>query len=513
MAPSVHLPSRGAEKNSINPFTTYIYDVIMCIMTDRKETPGIAANNPRSEQHSGAVTPECSLSCHSTAAPSERKDDYVELRELKALELAARARILFNNGFWVVPSQTAPAASYRVTIDPPSCECEDFVLRQQSCKHVIAARFVYERQGGNSAPALDTDAVPKKPVFKQDWPAYGRAQKIEKRRVQELLRDLVSRLPERERDPRRRGPKPHRVCDAIMAMALKVYCGLSSRRLHTDMEIAFEKGYTTKLVPGPKVTAFFEDEYYTPILKDLITFSATPLRPLETRFAIDSSGFSSSCYEDYFDYKHGSGMPRRRCTWVKCHIASGVKTHCVTAIRIMDKDAADSPQFVPLLRETKKGFEIGEVSADKAYASLENFEEIAACGGQGYIAFKSNATGGVGGMFEKAFHMFMANRDEYLDRYHERSNVESTFSAVKRKFGSAVMSETATAQVNECLVKFLLQNLCCLIAVQERLGLVPVFWKDEPIDEEEDDRAIPLRFQAEKTVGNSGRNAIGPSAT
>ncbi len=340
---------------------------------------------------------------------------------------------------------------------------------------------------------MDTSAVPTRPTFKQDWPAYGRAQKIEKRRVQELLRDLVSRLPERERDPRRRGPKPHRVCDAIMAMALKVYCGLSSRRLHTDMEIAFEKGYTTKLVPGPKVTAFFEDEYYAPLLKDLIAFSATPLRPLETRFAIDSSGFSSSRYEDYFNFKHGSGLPRRRCTWVKCHIASGVKTHCVTAIRILDNDAADSPQFVPLLKETRKRFEIGEVSADKAYASLENFEEVAACGGQGYIAFKSNATGGVGGMFEKAFHMFMANRDEYLDRYHERSNVESTFSAVKRKFGPAVMSETDTAQINECLVKFLLQNLCCLIAAQERLGLVPVFWKDEPADDDgEEEKILPF---------------------
>jgi hypothetical protein len=414
----------------------------------------------------------------------------VDLRELKALELAARARIIFVDGFWLVPSQTAPSASYRVRIDPPSCECEDFALRQQSCKHVIAARLVCERQGGQPAPAMDTNAVPKKPSFTQDWPSYGRAQKIEKRRVQELLRDLTSRLPDRERDPRRRGPKPHRPSDAVFAMALKVYCGLSSRRLHTDMEVAFEKGYTAKLIPGAKVTAFFEDSYFTPVLKDLIAFSAAPLRPLETRFAIDSSGFSSCKYEDYYDFKHGSGVPRRRCTWVKCHIASGVATHCVPAVRILDKDAADSPQFIPLLRETRKGFQIDEVSADKAYASLDNFEEVAACGGQGYIAFKTNATGAVGGHFEKAFHLFTANRDEYLQHYHQRSNVESTFSAVKRKFGSAVMSETATAQVNECLVKFLLQNLCCLVAVQERLGLVPLFWKDEPVDDDEESHAF-----------------------
>ena len=84
--------------------------------------------------------------------------------------------------------------------------------------------------------------------------------------------------------------------------------------------------------------------------------------------------------------------------------------------------------------------------------------------------------------------MFVANRDEYLSHYHLRSNAESTFSAVKRKFGHSVMSLTDTAMVNECLVKFLCQNLAVLVQVEERLDLVPVFWKDELIDDEGDDK-------------------------
>src|SRR5262249_28301044 len=149
----------------------------------------------------------------------------------------------------------------KVVLGPgkPTCTCDDYQLRQLDCKHIIAARLVAERDGACAAPAIDTDVIPKKPTFKQDWPAYGRAQKFEKRRVQELLCDLTGRLPERERPTSRRGPKPHLVRDAIFAMALKVFCGLSSRRTHTDLEIAFEKGYTSKLVPGAKVTAFFED--------------------------------------------------------------------------------------------------------------------------------------------------------------------------------------------------------------------------------------------------------------
>jgi hypothetical protein len=99
-----------------------------------------------------------------------------------------------------------------------------------------------------------------------------------------------------------------------------------------------------------------------------------------------------------------------------------------TAVRILDKDAGDCPQFVPLVKETRRHFEIGEVSADKAYASLENFEAVAECGREGFIAFKSNATGGVGGLFEKAFPFFQFKRDEFLAHYHKRSNVESTIS-------------------------------------------------------------------------------------
>ena len=171
--------------------------------------------------------------------------------------------------------------------------------------------------------------------------------------------------------------------------------------------------------------------------------------------------------------------PRTRCVWVKTHIASGVKTNVVTAVRIIDKDAADCPQFIPLVKETKRHFEISEVSADKAYGSLENFEAVTECGGQAFIAFKSNATGAAGGQFEKAFHYFQFNQEEYMQRYHKRSNVESTFSAIKRKFGADVVSKSQTAMVNEVLCKLICHNLTCLIQEQELLGIVPVFWKDD----------------------------------
>jgi transposase len=51
--------------------------------------------------------------------------------------------------------------------------------------------------------------------------------------------------------------------------------------------------------------------------------------------------------------------------------------------------------------------------------------------------------------------MFEARNEEFLVHYHQRSNAESTFSMVKRKFGSSVRAKLFPAQANEILLKCL----------------------------------------------------------
>ena len=119
----------------------------------------------------------------------------VEMRELKGLEIAARCRVTFDGTVWLVPSQTT-GKTYRVTIgSPPSCQCEDFALRQEPCKHIIAARLVCGRDHGGKSPVVAADAVPVRPTYRQNWPAYNRAQMTEKRRLQVLLPGSMSEYP------------------------------------------------------------------------------------------------------------------------------------------------------------------------------------------------------------------------------------------------------------------------------------------------------------------------------
>ncbi len=411
----------------------------------------------------------------------------VDLRELKALEIAARSKITFDGTHWLVPSQ-AGTGKYQVTITgAPSCTCDDFTLHQQPCKHILAARLVCARDYDGKQPAIETEEIPKRKTYKQDWPRYNQAQLMEKHRLQVLLHDLCQTIPEPNWKP---GRVPTPIADRLFSVVYKVYSTFSSRRFNCDLQDAYENGYLSKSLHPNKVNTFLEEATLTGPLYTLIARSCLPLAAIEVDFAVDSSGFSTSRFVRWYDEKYG--VERSGKDWVKAHLMCGVKTNIVTAIAIEDKNAADAPQFVGLVKATAaRGFTIREVSADKAYISGENLDTVVDLGGTPFIPFKVNATGALGGLFGKFFQFFQYHREEFLSHYHKRSNVESTFSMVKAKFRDHVRSRTDTAMKNEVLCKILCHNICCVIQAQCELGLEAEFWPEEKRDEPQD--ILPLK--------------------
>ena len=420
----------------------------------------------------------------------------MDMRELKGLEIAARCRIGFKDGAWLVPSQSS-AKTYRVTLTPQgdSCQCDDFELTQKPCKHIHAARIIRERDHGGKAPAMDMDTIPKRKTYAQNWPLYNPAQNTEKYRFQELLADLCRMIEEPPPVQGKRGRKPHLLRDCVFSSCLKVYTTFSTRRFQCDLSDAHGEGYLVADVPSMKICEFLQNDALTPILKRLIVQSSLPLRTVETVFAPDSTGFSVSRFVRWFDEKYG--RERSGKDYVKAHAICGVKTNIVTGVEIADKAAGDCPMFKPLVDATAENFKVDEVTADKAYLSHENLAQVEKLGGTAYIPFKSNSQPGeAGSLWQSMYHYFQYRRDEFLTHYHQRSNAESTFSAIKRKFGDAVRSKSDTAMKNEVYCKFLCHNICCVIMEQCILGIAPVFW---PEDETPADPAISpavLRFPA-----------------
>jgi transposase len=208
----------------------------------------------------------------------------------------------------------------------------------------------------------------------------------------------------------------------------------------------------------------------------LITESALPLKVVEVDFAADSSGFTTSRFIRWVDHKYG--VVRQQHEWVKVHLMVGVKANVVTAVEIREKDASDTKLLPDLMHTTARHFDMREVSADKGYSSVNNVNVIANYGATPYIAFKSIHSGKAGGLWEKMFHYFAFNRQEFLQHYRKRSNVESTFSMIKAKFRDHVRSRTDVAMTNEVLCKILCHNICCLIQAMYELGIEPTFWAE-----------------------------------
>jgi transposase len=120
---------------------------------------------------------------------------------------------------------------------------------------------------------------------------------------------------------------------------------------------------------------------------------------------------------------------------------------------------------------------VSEVSADMAYSSKNNLETIEAMGAAALIPFKCNAVAAKdSAVWTRLFHYFQFKRDEFMSKYHNRSNVESTFSMLKAKFGDSVRSKTDTAMKNEVLCKIVCHNIVVLISAMYELGLDPTFW-------------------------------------
>lgn len=160
---------------------------------------------------------------------------------------------------------------------------------------------------------------------------------------------------------------------------------------------------------------------------------------------------------------------------MKAHAVCGVTTNVVTAVEIHERNTNDSPLLPSLLDTTAENFTVREVSADKQYASEMNFQAIARHQAEAFIPFRAGTTGRIGGLFAKAFHDFSLCREDFSQHYHKRSNIESTFSMMKAKFGDSVRSKTDVAMKNEVLCKILCHNICCLISAIHELGIVPVF--------------------------------------
>jgi transposase len=395
-------------------------------------------------------------------------NEAIDPRQERGMLLAETGRIRRKGSVFTVPSQSGQG-TYTVLRrhDDFFCSCPDFELRGQRCKHGFAVEYYLRRRVTRPDGAVDEQIV--RVTYTQNWPAYNKAQTSEKAQFCALLKDLVSTVPTPEQ---KRGRPSLPLSDMIFSAAFKVYSTVSCRRFMTDLRMATELGMIDRTPHYNSIFNVLDRESLTPILHELITRAALPLQPLETSFAVDSTGFGLQNFYRHFSAKYGRDVERRE--FLKLHATVGTKTNVVTAVAI---DAGnDCPMLAPLVTETASRFNVQQVLADKAYSSRFNLALTESLGATPYVPFKSNTVSNPDSpMWNRLFHFFSFHRDEFLSAYHQRSNIEATFSAIKRKFGDQIRSKSPVAQRNEALLKVLCHNIVCVIHEVHESGVTAAF--------------------------------------
>jgi hypothetical protein len=224
-------------------------------------------------------------------------------REERDLELADAGRITPNGKGWIVPSQ-AGRGRYTVTLDgnSPRCTCPDYEIRGMKCKHIFAVEHTIKRETKPDGTTTVTETL------KWSWTTYNAAQVEEKHRFAALLSELCRGIPQPEQVAGRpRLP----LGDMIFASAYKTYCGFSSRRFSTDLRDAHANGLIRRVPHFNSVSRYLSDPELTDILKHLVTVSSLPLKAVETDFAVDSSGFSTSRFVRWYNKKYGRETDNR----------------------------------------------------------------------------------------------------------------------------------------------------------------------------------------------------------
>ena len=398
------------------------------------------------------------------------------------MAIALAGKLQQKGDLWVVPSQNGHG-KYLVEPDATTCTCPDYEARGDKCKHLFAVEYTLLRETNAQGETTVTESV--KVTYRQEWPAYNAAQVVEKERVAAFLHGLCSAI---ENPVHENGRPPLPLSDAVFCAVMKVYGGTSGRRAMTDMRQYAENGYIDRAPHYNSIFNVMENPILTPILKAMIEESARPLRDVETDFAVDSSGFSTSTYARWFDHKYGREMVKN--TWLKAHVMIGVSTNVVTSVEVTPNrgpGTGDIRHLPALLASTAKRFNVKKLSADRAYMGHDNLDAIDAAGAFPLIPFKSNHRG-VGehykptasrAIWRRTYDFFTQNREEFLKHYHQRSNVETTFHMIKAKFGTRVRSKSPVAQTNEVLAKVLCHNLCCLVSAFYELGIEATFWQSK----------------------------------
>ncbi len=312
-----------------------------------------------------------------------------------------------------------------------------------------------------------TDKQKKLPIdkrTKRNWALYNLAKTREKQLFYELLYELAQIIPEPIHE---NGRPPIPIKDLFFSAGLKLYSNYSGRKISSDLEHAKNMNLISKKPHFNTMHSFLNCPATYSLLKKLLVISALPLKDLEFIFGMDSSGFGAFSQICWRRVRTSDRYNKSRNwkTFMKAHICIGTYSNIIASCEITDAHTGDPTAAPEILNSVGNHFNVKEMTGDKAYSTKRILMIIDEMNATSYIPFKSNSNPNKKSpkIWTQMYNYFNENREEFMEKYHKRSNVETTFAMVKMRLGEFLRCKNFESKRNELMVKLIVHNLTCLI--------------------------------------------------
>jgi len=241
----------------------------------------------------------------------------------------------------------------------------------------------------------------------------------------------------------------------LSLLVLKTYLNLGYRE---TSDLAHELWITVSLFGLEKVPhfttlqKFFEriPNWWLEILLNRVLHHYNSIKYL----AIDSTGLAAGRTSRYFQMRMGRKV--LSSNFLKMSILLDVKRRLPVAVCCHNRQRHDNRDLLPLLNKIDKPVEY--FLADKAYDSEGAFAAIKARSIKPIIPVRIGSLMVYGRLRNEMIDKW-ATHPTVEKQYHQRSLVESFFSAVKRRFGEEVKSRLWNLQRREAMLKVLVYSM------------------------------------------------------
>lgn len=309
------------------------------------------------------------------------------------------------------------------------------------------------------------DEEPTEKKYTQNWPLYEMASQREKLMFYRILKCVVDALEIKNKYKGNGRPGVY-YGDIVKVLCIKAYHNYSSWRVESELKIAKAMGIIEHVPKRSTINKFMQDSIVSNILHNIYKTIAQPLRQVESSFSIDATGVQKKYGNARWQtVRHTPEENKKVRDYVKLHIISGNLTNVITDALITKGSKHESPFFPEMLKNTAKDFDVKEICADAGYLGKKNVMAAKKLGAAPWIKpKKSMGYTGRGRLtaWTGMLWIWSNYRSFFVERYHKRSNVESTFSALKRKFGDFCRTKKENSQNNEILAKIVCFNACIL---------------------------------------------------